>query len=706
MFDQLYPRLSWQGGDILLPPWSGGNGPRVMPGWALDEREGTILPFQTNADWGVAWRPARPVWATPHGVWESAVDVAAAPAFCAFCPEPDVLWGESDLDHRPTLEGSHPPRMESEFIQSIETADLAVRLFFREERGRCRFAVVRCRDQADDGAATWQRYADESPAIALHRALLPYDAFARRQATTQEEDFRRLEACVARMIRELRTGIDPRRLFRVGLEDASPVARNWEIGELVRAWNEVRPDIARALLRTLIDAQAMDGALPSKFDANGIPSIEPLVRPVCARAFRLTWNTYTERVWFDEMAPRIQRHVESLVHLLDPDQEGLPRWPNEEESLIPRLFDREIVSADLLALLAREITELEDLASAVAVRTLDLGTLPAYRDKLLARLRDFLWVEETKSFSDRYADGRPVIRRTFSALVPLVCRELTREESQSLLSLLVNREHLLSPTGLLSWAEWAGDTTEAPVDPTHQLLMLDALIERKASAEYGALRAALLSELPDMRTPAAQALLIALLAIPSDDRLSTRILSPALIWLNQRRRGIFVGLAALFLLFNLTVVLYSCRKTTLTPQTVETTVGLARRLYREARYDEAEKLLSVILASASPHPSAWIEMGNVQYRLGRWAEAEQWYRKQKGPPVLQGQALHNLAVLLLEQNREAEAREIWRQLASEYAVSAPAIAARAQLALKYLPPTDEAKKEGAARQGGRGEMPQ
>lgn len=706
MFDQLYPRLCWQGGEVLLPPWSGGNGPRVKPGWVLDERQGTILPFQTDADWGVAWRPARLVWATPHGVWESAVDVAAAPAFCAFCPEPDVLWGESDLDHRPTLEGSRPPRIESELVQSIETDDLAVHLFFRKERGRCRFAVVRCRDQADDGTATWQRYADESPAIALHRALLPYAAFARRQATTQQEDFRRLEACVARMIRELRTGIDPRRLFRVRLEEATPVARNWEIVELVRAWNEVRPDIARALLRTLIDAQAADGSLPSKFDENGIPSIEPLVRPGVAHAFRITWNTFTDRAWFDEMAPRIQQHVESLVQLLDPEQMGLPLWPHHEQSLIPRLFDRDIVSADLLALLAREITDLEDLAAAVAVRTLDLGTLPAYRDMLLARLREFLWVEETKSFSDRYKDGRPVIRRTISALVPLVCRELTREESQSLLYLLINREHLLSSSGLRSWAEWAGDTTEAPVDPAHQLLMLDTLLERGASAEYAVLRAALLSELPDTRMPASQALLIALLAIPSHDRLSTHILSPALIWLNQRRRAIFAGLIAAFILFNLAVVLYSCRRTTLTPQTVETTVGLARRLYREARYDEAEQLLSVILASASPHPSAWIEMGNVQYRLKRWPEAERWYRAQRGPPALQGQALHNLAVLLLEQNREAEAREIWQQLASDYAVSAPPIAARAQLALKYLPPIDAAKKEGAARQGGRGEMPQ
>lgn len=691
MLDQLYPRLPWRAGDILLPPWSGPSGPRVVPGWVLDEREGSILPVQEGERWGVAWRPSRPVWSTPHGVWEAGTDVAAAPAFCAFCPEPDVLWGESLIDHAPTLEGDQPPQRLSVLIQSIETPDCAVRLFLREEKGRCRFAIIRCRDQADDGLATWDRLADESPAMALCRALAPYQAFARRQTTTQQEDFRRIEATVARMIRELRTGLDGRRLFRMGLDEDPPMARSWEIGELVRAWIEIRPDIARALLRTLLEAQAPDGSLPSRFDLHGRPDQEPLTRPVCAHAFRVTWNAKAERAWFDEMAPRVQRHIESLVTMLDPDQTGLPRWPRAEEALTPQLFDPAIVSADLLALLAREISDLEAVASAVAVRSLDLGFLPAYRDKLLARLREFLWVEETRCFSDRYADGRPVIRKTFSALVPLICPELTREETQSLVTLVVNRDHLLGPKGLRAWAGWAHDTTEAPIEPSHQLLMLDALIERRATAEYTVLRAALLAELPDARSAASQALLIALLAVPAGDQFTTRILSPALIWMNQHRYGIYAALAVVFVFFNASVVLYSCRKTTLTPQTVETTVGLARRLYREAKYEDAERLMSIILASANPHPSAAIEMGNIQYRLGRLDAAEEWYGKQAGPPILKAQSMHNRAVVLLEKGRTEEARAIWQQLIADFSITAPPVAARAQLALNYLPPEETAK---------------
>ncbi len=705
MLEHLYPRLPWRAGEILLPAWREAGGLQVAPAWMLDEREGVLLPMGPDPAWAVAWRPTQLLWSTPHGVCEISDGGAEAAAFCAFCPERDVLWGESDVAHRPTLEAESSPIEKSTGLQLVETADFAVRLYSREERGRIRFAVIVCRDQADDGASTWARYAGRSPAAALAEAHAPYLPFARRQATLEPDDFRRIETVVARMIRELRTSRDGSRLFRIGLSDPEQRARSVEIGALVRAWCEVRPEVAYALLRTLMAAQTPDGSLPAYFDEHGAPSEEPLTCPCVAHAFRLLWNRRAERAWFDEIGPRIRLYLDALIRQLDPDREGLPHVPRSHDALTPDLLDPAILPADIPSLLAREITDLEDVAGAVAVRSLDLGDLPAYRDTLLQRLRNFWWSEETHTFSDRFRDGRPVIRLTLSALMPLLCKELTHEESTHVLGTMMNRDLLFSATGLRAWAEWPTDPSPAPVLPGHQLLILDALAERKASTEHAALRAAILSAIPEGRTPDEQALIIALLAVPADNRFSAQILSPALIWLNQRRRYVLAAVAGLFLIFNVLVVLYMARKTTLTPQTVETTVGLARRLYREGNFDEAERLLSVILRSGNPHPTARIEMGNIYFRQGRLAEAEAEYRKQQGSPLIQAQALHNLAVTLYEQGRVDEAREIWDKIAADYSVTAPAAGARARTALNLLPPAGE-KKEGAARQGGRGEMPQ
>jgi tetratricopeptide (TPR) repeat protein len=587
----------------------------------------------------------------------------------------------------------------------LETTDLAIRLFYRTEKERIRFAVVVCRDQADLGASLWSRYAGRDPAAALLDAHAPYLPFARRQVSIDAEDYRRLEEVVARMIRELRTSRDGTRLFRIGLNDPTRRAHAVEIEALVRAWCEVRPDVASALVDTLLAAQAPDGSLPAYLDENGFPSTEVLTRPCIAHCFRLAWNRRPKREWFDANAPRVLMFLDSLIHTLDPEREGLPRPVGPDSSISAEKFDGSLLPADLPALLAREIYDLEDVATSLTLRGLDLGDLPTYRGALLRQLQDFWWSEEAQSFTDRYEDGRRSDRLTISALMPLVCKDLDPNKVSRILELLATRDLLLGPTGLRAWAEESADTESAPVRPEHQLLLLDALAERNATAEYGLLRSALLNSLPSGNDVSEQALLIALLSIPVESRFSVGVLSPTLLWLNHHRRYVIAGLSAIFLLANIAIIWHWTRKSTLTPQTIETTVGLARRYYQEGKFDEAARLLSFVIQSGNPHLTAHIEMGNVYYRLGQLAEAEAQYRRQEGPPVIKAQAQHNLALTLLDQGRTNEARAVWENIVAEYDISAPAAAARAKTALRLLTSQGE-NTEGAARQGGRGVAPQ
>lgn len=684
MQTSLYPRLPWNYGDVLTPPWRGAEGPRVLPAWRLDDREGVIRSYEEEGDWAVAWRPARPVWSTPHGVWEFGADVSGPPAFCAVCPEPDVLWGECDSDHRPTLEGETPPTSDDVSTQLIETTEISVRLFLREDRGRCHFMAVICRDQADHGVTLWEKYQERQPADFLIEALSPYTEFARRQVSTDEEDFKRIERVVARMIRELRTGRDPRRLMRIALDAPEPRMHCAEIFDLARAWSEVRVDIAQELIRTVTSAQTPDGYLPAFYDENGHPSKQTLDRPGLAATTLAVWRRSADREWYDEVAPRVVHYVTALALSMDPDLRGDPRWLRAEDALVPPLFDPQVRSPDVFALLIREIQALEELAGAVAVRSIILGELPGYKEVLLQRLRSEFWSAETQTFIEKTLDGRPVLRKSIACLMPLGCDGLTHEQERALLDLLIRRDYLFSERGVLAWAD-SESVASGPVLPEHQVLLLEFLDARRATAERSALRNALLANLPEGHTPAEQALILALLAFPSTSRLQVRLISPALIWMNRHQKAILAAAILLFLLLNLAVVrYYSFRENFLTLQTLETTLGLARRLYADGRYEEAETYMRVILESRMPHPTAWIEMGNIQYRLGRLDEAAYWYQQQEGTNPVAARARHNLAVVRYEQGRIDEALQIWAENATNYDIIAPPVSQRALSAIKIL----------------------
>lgn len=706
MLDKLYPRLPWNAGDFLLPPWSPRALTMVTPAWLLGDREGTLTPIGLSADCALGWRPKRRVWATPHGVWECREDVAARPAFCAFCPERDVLIGECDAECAPTLEGADPPVRDDKGTHLIETPEALVRLFTRISEGRCFFAVVLCRDQADDGTATWQRFEAVSATDALLAALAPYQPFAKRQASLTPDTFRLLESTVARMIRELRTTRDGRRLYRIGLNDPDARARMWELADLARAWCEVRPDVACGLLRSPLDCQGPDGYLPAWFDARGVPSPQVLTRPVCAHAFRLTWMVKADRAWYDEVAPRLKLYLESLVERLDPEETGLPRWETAEQALLPHLCEMEAATPDLPALIVREIDDLDAVSAGVAVRAVDLGALRNYRQKILSRLREDLWNSEFQYFEPKRPDGRPLLAKTIASLVPLVIEELLNSEEEALISLLMNREFLLTDGGLRPWSE-GDDASDPRPKPDHQLILLDALELKKLTGAAAALRIAIQKDLPHPNSPAEQALVMAMLAVPVSDRLTTKILSPIANWLERHQKLTAGAAVAVAAAIGISSYWYIAGQQKLAAETLDTTLGFARQLYRQGKYEEAESLMETVLQSENPHATINFEMGNIQYRLGRLDRAAEYYAKQKGPNLsLEAQALHNLAVVRYRQGRVEEAAQIWRRILEEYGDLAPSAQERALSALKILERTAlKPKEEGEARQGGQGAEP-
>lgn len=663
---RLFPSAPWMAEWPLSPPWRPQQA--VRPEMRLGPTPGRLRFATVAGGWELVWPCTGTVQVTPHGVVEEGDPARPAPAFCLVCPHPGLLVGEADATHAPALRRIDAPDEDD----PSDTPPLPLET--RTHSGRIHFHL-RLAPDADPRTP--------DPMDSLREALAPYQPFAQRQATVQPEDQARISAAVAALAAGLTTG-RPGQLLWTQPDGRSPGFSVRDLYALARAWCEIRPEIARALFDTALAAQGTDGSIPAHFSEHGAPSDTPLSTPLLTRVFRHIWRMRPERDWFDFAVPRLREHLAALAGTLDPDQTGQVLWPAPDAAIAPELFEPALVAADLPALLIREISDLETLSQEVAVRSVDVSALLRWRTALLERMRADLWSAETGAFTERFTDGRPIIRHTITSVMPLVCAELSREETASLIGVLLNRQQLLGNQGVMAWAPWADDVEAPPVWPLHQLLLLEALDDRKATAEAAAIRSALQTNLPSRPAPADLALLVHLLAVPTENRINTRIISPLLLWMDRHRPAVLGSLAALFLALNGGILLHSCRKTTLTPQVLETSAGMARRYYEEKEYAAAEALMREIIESGQPTPSAYLDMGNILFRMDRLPEAESYYRRQSGPDVLQARARHNLAVTLHAQGRRDEARQEWRQIAAAYAVTAPDIAARAAAALELL----------------------
>lgn len=689
MLNRLYPRRSWTADELLLPPWSPGSAVPIAPAWQLSTDAGRIHPAEAAALWSLEWTPTAQVHVTPHGVIEGSGDLEKSRTFCAFCPEPDVLIGETDATHVPALNANGVGTVtETENGEYLETRYHSVHLHQVQHKNRIRFVLTILRDQADEDARTiLERYASVDPFALLFDALAPYQDFAQRQTGLQPDDFAAVQESLFPLISGLRTSRDGAHLF--GDPDESGQFETRRIFPLIKAWSEVRVDVAVALLRTVLEHQKPDGAVPIALDKLGAPIAGALHFPILAHCFHLIWTVRPERAWFDSIAPGIQKHLEFLIQTLDPERTGLPQWPSPKESLLADIYEADTISAELPALLAREITELEEVSGTIPVGGLDLTDLLQYRDLLFTQLRTTLWSVETGSFSEHYADGRPVMLPTIASILPLLCRELTQQESAPLLNILLSRRHLLDANGIRLQVPAASEGEPRLAGSALQLLLVEALETQNATTESATLRSVLVPNLSKPESAEASALSIALLAVPSASKFNSRVLSPALLWVVRHQRAVLATAACFFILFNIVVFAYSCGNQKLTLQTIETTGGMARRYYQEGNYTAAGELLSSIIASKLPYPSAYLDMGNIKYHLGEWDEAERYYRQPSSTPAIQAQALHNLAVLLLERGRTNEAIAAWEQVRTDYSVTAPDMTKRANTALALLGVEDE-----------------
>lgn len=708
------PHLPWSAGCRLVPPSEGAPelvviglpAFRTLPGPGIvsaGSQQSWALDFGLGSREDLAWD------VTAHGL-RAVPSAGGAPLLELAVPEAGVLVFELEPGHVPLLSSAEGELQQDGDTTFLELPDATVTLRTTRRGGRAHGTLLYDPSTQVDAARVARRWHDLVPAKWLEEALAPYDAFWHRQAALPPDEARVLAERVRELMSDLRAPAGPlslpwcaaRSLHGLGM-------RVDQLYPLVNAWLQIRPRVAMNLVKNVLANQRLDGSIPAILSPDSRHEVTPTPPPVLVQCALRVWRAEPNRDFFDFALPALHRFVRWAVRYFDPDDRAQPHWQEADEAFVPGTYDANLASADLLSFLVCEIDALVEMGQAVAVGAGEYDDLLSYRRRLMDTLVRFLWDEAVGAFRDRYIGGPHIARLTLAAALPLRIPGLAADFLTPLLAWLQRDDGLHCSRGLRAWMRWEGDAEEPPVLAAHQIMMLDALVRHGDTEIARSLRTSLLDGLrappvapvagatPGGRAadPAdADALAVLLIARSAEGLLQTPELSALVRWAEEHRRTVITAAGVALIILMGAIFLGTCARRLMTVQAMETTAGLARRYFTEARYDEAEKLYREIIDSGRYFPGLYFSLGNVMYRQERWDEAEALYRREIEKSATSYGARLNLALTLLQNRKTNEAIVVWRQITNDLSVSVPAAAARAATAIQLLtgetPPPEKA----------------
>lgn len=492
--------------------------------------------------------------------------------------------------------------------------------------------------------------------------------------------------------------------YRWSASDADPRIMDLnEVLPLIGAWRIADPALARDLLRSAFAAQADDGSLPRACGPSGAVEESTAPWPLFAQSLQGLHFCAPDPAFMDDLRPRMLRYLGWALSYFDPDGEGRPRWTSRREALVPETWDEQLRSADLAALLLAETEALTRLGAPPD----ELAPLRIHAQRIADELRAFFWDPGDQIYRDRYADGRFVARRTFSAVLPLVWRNLPALAAVEAGRLLERGGTFGSRTsGVPLWEPWPEDEAPPAAPASHQAILLFGLQQAERWRLTRDLRMRLTAvieashdrrrALPtsyqgqdpaSLQAPSAVAAAVALQVLADPPAL--RIRTGPSRWLERldRHRGTLAAVLVLGLLAGLVLATRWWQRRRIPPgPSLEALVGLAHNKYKRGEYAEAERMCREIVeywGKDTRLPVRYL-YGNALFRTGQYAAAFEQYRRAMEDPDLEPLARFNMAQTLVRLGRRPEALSAFLRLAAEQEQEFPELAERARLASDFL----------------------
>ncbi len=391
------------------------------------------------------------------------------------CPEPGVLWGRFHNIPNPVLLSGSAIESDGD-SQWVETDTLSALLVVREGS----FCLVSKTHVRSDAVAMAEGYLGKdleerlqgeldrrSGAAALFEDMSHHDSLAVLCAESMIKSLRPAEGKIPHAWSQSSRTEDP--CFDVN-----------ELFPLAAAWSLIQPETAEELVLCALKIQTNAGALPVQFSPHTTYSVLEAPKPMMAKTAEKVWSVRQDGEFLDKVLPMIRRHLQWMLHHFDPKRRNVYTWKNQNEPIVPGVYETDLASVDLATLL---ITEIEALNRMRRHSSQPGMHQPLFADEHAAlenSIEQQFWNDAENAFSNAYVRDRIITLRGFPELTPLLWKSLPQAQKSAIMEHLREAEVLPGQHSVLSWHQSSMEDKKFPL--FQQFLLMLAL---KAADPHG-----------------------------------------------------------------------------------------------------------------------------------------------------------------------------------------------------------------------------
>lgn len=690
--------LSWCDGWLLGPP-AAAQPPETpcKPGFRLGRTPGTIAPNTAAPGWSLEIEGLAGAAVLAHGL--AGIDASGGICHHLHCPLPGTLCGETAH-----ATGLHLLSQRHEIRRDGAQTVLAA-------PGLCVVLIVERHATGTRWALVWSE-GNEHETTVHAKAALAVGARAewdrllahRRRILSRAPVDEAFRPCVLEAVEILLGALRPAEGTFPGpwldTRNQSPAMELSRAIAVLPALLRLEPDLAGALLDTILQLQEPDHSLPSAVAPNESSGPRHAPLPLLASAALALWRQTGELDFARRIVPQLVPVLARQLDHFQSSKDGVSCWQNAGESITPQIHDSGLATPDVASLLLAELQALRELASPFPDHAQRVAPLLARRERLEASLQEFFWDGRKMEFRSRYLDGRVIARPTVAGALPLLSASLPPGQAGQILRLIGPGGPLRLPFGVANWAKWENDDAAPAASPLVQILLLRALRSRGLDAESEALARDLVAHLQDARrrlgrlpdelseTPEAPGLPLETAALvvhlAFGDELAgnavRRRVSPVLAWLDRQRNGLAAAAVIAALGAGALVAVPSLLSRHADPPP-ETRLGIGQLRYDEGDFRGALLIYGELLGTPLRDAQALdFKTGNAWFRLGAWSQAEAAYRTALERNPDQPRAWMNLALTLYQQGKFADAKKVYADFITTFGSYYPELEARARTA--------------------------
>lgn len=625
--------------------------------------------------------------------------------FDLFTVAPGQIVGCGNLKVSPSLFCPECEVREDSGRVYVETPDGAVVLRFERHEDTTRLCLAVSTKGLETATALAEQglQADLSAVTANElRLRAPFWSHHRRSGGDQEM----LAHALERMVYRLEPATGQIKGLWVRGEDLGTAAftlRN--LYPVVRAWLEIDTGVAAGLLQTALQSVSALGRLPYALNPQSGPRTACSTWPLLASSAWILRKTPQAGEFLRDVLPTLHAYLRGTLSYFDPQSTGTPVWRDSQEAVVEDTFDENLCTADLSAMLMREIDFFLELVDEHPDIQLDASSISLARERMAEHLLNQSWDSGAGFFRDHYLGGDPVVRMTLSGIFPLFWPALDEPRQKLLLAHVGEKGALRRKSGIAGWQMWETDSTPPPVLPAHQLLLLDSihrihprLALQLAEACRDALRHAMsrgtlfpaqLSS-SDARTEEGatveseiQGACLALLC--GSSLFSTRAEAAPKFILGLEKHRFLVGVSAMALVA-VGVVAAALRTLlggTLSADEQTAALGLLDRQLATRDFVAARQHIDS-LSGKMDKESLDFYAGLAAFEEGLFEEAVAHFRAAAESEDRGAQSMMNLALSRFRQGKLDEAEKAYREVLQRYEDKNPEIAQVAKVALNVL----------------------